>query len=181
MSQLPVLASSSTLPDIRKLTVPVLRKYLHQSGLASTGAKEVLVKRLHASLRTVITPPRISSSDEELDDGDRAFTRLGSKSSSSHHHSARQRHHKESSSHRSKTGHKSSRKTRHPSHVSRTSSPTHSEDPRASARGRHSRSGTQASAWDRASIHHRHANLSSSSESRSDSSSTTRSHYRRRK
>ena len=189
MSQLPVLASSSTLPDICKLTVPVLRKYLHQSGLASTGAKEVLVKRLHASLRTVITPPRISSSDEELDDGDRAFTRLGSKSSSSHHHSARQRHHKESSSHRSKTGHKSSRKTRHPSHVSRTSSPTHSEDPRASTRGRHSRSGTQASAWDRArarsrsptSIHHRHANLSSSSESRSDSSSTTRSHYRRRK
>ena len=130
MSQLPVLASSSTLSDIRKLTVPVLRKYL-----------------------------------------------------------ARQQHHKESSSHRSKTGHKSSRKPRHSSHVSRTSSPNHSGDPQASARGWHSRTGTQANAWDRArarsrsptSIHHRHANLSSSSESSSDGSSTTWSHYRRRK
>ena len=61
MSQLPVLAPSSTLADIRKLTVPILRKYLYQSGLVSTGTKEVLVKRLKASLTTVATPPTMSS------------------------------------------------------------------------------------------------------------------------
>lgn len=186
MSQLPVLAPSSTLADIRKLTVPILRKYLHQSGLASTGTKEVLVKRIKASLTTVATPPTVSSSNEELDDGDRAPTRLGLKSSSGHHHPARQRRHKESSSHRSKTSHQSSRKTRHSSHMCNSN---HSRDPRPSARGRHSRKSTQASAWDRARTrsrspttnHQRHANLSSSSESSSDSSSTRQSHYHRRK